>query len=81
MDTTLKTRYGVLQFHVRDGGGYVHVWRRSQQLTAQICEGGGWHGQTIEVAADADLDRVVRKWWRATCRVYGGAEGAWRARP
>jgi hypothetical protein len=64
MNYTIKTRkFGALTFWCQDGGGYVYVDINGQHgcLGQQICEGGGFRGNTVY---SKDLPTSAHRWWK-----------------
>jgi hypothetical protein len=71
MRTTIKTRSdrGTLSFWANDKrGAYVYLEDKGAGTTgSQICEGGGFRGNTITCDGTPEgLARVARQWWRQT---------------
>jgi hypothetical protein len=67
--TQIRTRDdGTLGFWCPDGGGYVRLEMagHSGTLGRQICDGGGFRGNTLTATPDT-LPTVARLWWRQ-CR-------------
>lgn len=61
---TINTRdTGKLEFWVRDEGGYVRLEEGANHgtLGKQICEGGGFMGNTLSATPET-LGKVVRRW-------------------
>jgi len=64
--TTIKTRdNGTLEFFVPNNGGYVRLESGSQHgtLGRQICDGGGFRGNTL-TATPESLPLVAHQWLR-----------------
>lgn len=64
---TIKTRTnGDMTFFVPNGGGYVRLESEGKHgtLGQQICEGGGFYGNTLS-ANEQSLESVARRWYRA----------------
>jgi hypothetical protein len=63
---TIKSKlHGDQSFFVPDQGGYVRLesGRNHGTLGKQICDGGGFHGSTLEANSDT-LEKVARRWWK-----------------
>ena len=63
---TINTKdEGAMEFWVNDDGGYVRLELsgRPGTLGKQICEGGGFMGNTLS-ANEANLAQVARRWNR-----------------
>lgn len=58
----LNARQGPQEFSVNGPDGYVRLNGK------QICVGGHVTGPALE-CAEADLESVARKWWRASLRL------------
>ena len=52
-------------FFVRPGSSYIFV-QIGNQKRQQICEGGGFRGETIFYLGDNDdrFEKICRKWYR-----------------
>jgi len=56
-----------LDFIMPEDGGYVHLWSTERWFYEQICEGGGFRGETLRSSPDR-FKADCRKWYRAYVR-------------
>ena len=68
-EITIKSRKFDTEFTftMPTGGGYVRLWNGDTSNYEQICEGGGFRGDTIH-SSPARFEADVRRWYRAHIR-------------
>ena len=57
-----------LSFWMRDAGGYVYLEDKGPGTTgSQICQGGGFMGNTLSATSDS-FEKICRSWYRSHIR-------------